>query len=155
VRTQTAAPAIAVRYHTRRPWAPAATTLRRWARAAGAPADAVLCIAVVGGAEGRRLNRQYRGKDHATNVLSFPDGARTPDGRQQLGDVVICAPVVAREARAQRKTLHCHWAHMVVHGCLHLQGYDHVRTADAVRMESREARVLASLGMADPYRELP
>jgi len=148
-------PAIAVRYHTRRPWAPAATTLRRWARAAGAPAEAGLCIAVVGSAESRRLNRQYRGQDHATNVLSFPDGGRTPDGRRQLGDVVICAPVVAREARAQRKALRCHWAHMVVHGCLHLRGYDHVRSTDAQRMERREMRVLATLGMPDPYRDLP
>jgi probable rRNA maturation factor len=146
---------IAIRYRTRRPWAPGAVTLRRWARAAGTPQEAELCIAVVGSAESRRLNRVFRGKDRSTNVLSFPAGGAAPDGTRQLGDVVICAPVVAREAREQRKSLRCHWAHMVVHGCLHLRGYDHVKAADAHRMEARELRVLAALGVPDPYQELP
>lgn len=146
-------PAIAVRLRTRRPWVPAAATLRRWALAAGTPHDVEMCIAVVGSTESRRLNRVFRGKDRPTNVLSFPGSGRSPDGIRQLGDVVICAPVVAREAREQRKPLRNHWAHMVVHGCLHLRGYDHERAVDAERMESREVRVLAALGMPDPYRE--
>jgi probable rRNA maturation factor len=144
---------IAVRYRTRRPWAPAAVSLRRWARAAGAPDDAELCIAVVGRAESRRLNRHYRGKDKPTNVLSFPAPGPVPDGAALLGDLVVCAPVVAAEARLQRKRIADHWAHLVVHGCLHLQGYDHERDADAQRMERREVRILAALGVADPYED--
>lgn len=146
-------PPIAVRLRTRRPWVPAAATLRRWALAAGTPCNVEMCIAVVGTAESRRLNRAFRGKDRPTNVLSFPAGGRSPDGVRRLGDIVICAPVVAREAREQRKPLRNHWAHMVVHGCLHLRGYDHERAVEAERMESREARVLAALGLPDPYRE--
>jgi probable rRNA maturation factor len=101
----------------------------------------------VGEAEGRRLNRSYRGKDYATNVLSFPY-ARRP----LQGDIVICAPVVAREARTQGKAVRVHHAHLLVHGLLHLMGLDHERDADATRMEKRERRILAALGFPDPYR---
>jgi probable rRNA maturation factor len=144
---------VAVRYRTRSPWAPAAATLRRWARAAGTPEGVQLCIAVVGRRESRSLNRRYRGKDQATNVLSFPAGVRSPEGVRLLGDLVICAPVVASEARAQRKPIAGHWAHMVVHGCLHLHGLDHERGHEARRMERREVRILAALGWPDPYGE--
>ena len=95
---------------------------------------------IVGAAEGRRLNRTYRGADRATNVLAF-----------HAGDVVLCHPVVVREARRQGKTLEAHYAHLVVHAMLHLRGYEHRRSRDARRMEAREAAILARLGYADPY----
>jgi probable rRNA maturation factor len=137
---------------------PGDARIRSWARAAlGARgAGRELAVRVVGAAEGRRLNAAWRGKDYATNVLSFPAPAAPRAAGippAALGDVVICAPVVAREARAQRKPLVAHWAHLVVHGSLHLLGYDHERAADARRMERRERRVLAALGFDNPYRE--
>jgi probable rRNA maturation factor len=110
------------------------------------PDDAQVTVRFVAEAEGRRLNREYRGKDNATNVLSFPYSAKPLHG-----DLVICAPVVAREAKAQQKTLRAHHAHMLVHGLLHLAGLDHERDRDAARMEGRERRILAKLGFADPY----
>lgn len=147
--------------------APAAARVAAWARAAlGAGGrGAEVAVRVVGLAEGRRLNLVWRGRDSATNVLSFPvpaGGEGTVRGRARghgrrrrfLGDIVLCAPVVAREARQQRKTLQAHWAHLVVHGCLHLAGLDHERAADARRMERRERRVLVTLGFKDPYLEL-
>ena len=102
-------------------------------------------------AEGRRLNHKFRGRDRATNVLSFP--FEPPPGVEfdQLGDLVICAPVVAREATAQGKSAAAHWAHMVVHGMLHLQGYDHETDEQAAEMEARETRILTALGFAAPY----
>lgn len=121
--------------------------LREWARAA-LPADADVTVRYVAGAEARRLNREFRGKDYATNVLSFPYGF--PRG-PIAGDIVICAPVVAREAREQGKSVRAHHAHLLVHGLLHLQGYDHEREADARRMERREREVLAQFGFPDPY----
>lgn len=148
--------------------APAAARVVAWARAAlgAGGCGAEVAVRVVGLAEGRRLNLVWRGRDYATNVLSFPvpagaDGhvrgrARGHGPRRRfLGDVVLCAPVVAREAKRQRKTPEAHWAHLVVHGCLHLAGLDHERAADARRMERRERRVLAALGFPDPYLELP
>ena len=118
----------------------------RWIRAAlERPAE--ITVRIVGAEEGRLLNRDYRGRDYATNVLTFVYAARP-----LAGDVVICAAVVAREAREQGKGLDPHYAHMVVHGLLHLQGHDHERDADAARMEARERRILARLGFPDPYR---
>jgi probable rRNA maturation factor len=140
---------VVLRYRTRRPWAPAPGTLRRWARLAAGRRRGVLGIRVVGGREARGLNERWRRRAHATNVLSFP-AAPELAGRQ-LGDIVVCAPVVAREAREQGKELAAHWAHMVVHGTLHLLGFDHERAADARRMEGRERALLARLGFADPY----
>lgn len=151
---------VDVDYATKAPWAPARARLVEWAHAAAgrAGARAELAIRVVGPRESRRLNREWRGKDRPTNVLSFP-GAEVPAAARgaraafaHLGDLVICASVVAREAREQKKTLSAHWAHMVVHGTLHLLGFDHERDADAERMEGREKRVLARLGFPDPYR---
>jgi probable rRNA maturation factor len=118
--------------------------LRKWARATGI--DGSITVRYVAEAEGRRLNREFRGKDHATNVLSFPYSAKPLQG-----DLVICAPVVAREARAQGKALLAHHAHMLVHGLLHLRGLDHERERDRARMESLERRILSRLGFADPY----
>ncbi len=101
-------------------------------------------IRVVGAAESRKLNRTWRGKDKPTNVLSFTS-------EHDVGDLAICAPVVAREAREQGKQPAAHWAHMVVHGVLHLLGYDHENDRDAARMEARETKILAQLGMPNPY----
>ena len=119
----------------------------RWARAAAASGEVTLRY--VGEAEGRRLNGEYRKRDYATNVLSFPYGE---PGQAAYGDIVVCAPVVAREAREQGKDVAAHHAHLVVHGVLHLRGYDHERgAADARRMESLERRILRELGFPDPY----
>ena len=152
---------VAVQFAARRPWVPTATALRRWARSARAaatrpgrrtlPTGADLCIRIVGSAASRRLNRDYRGKDQPTNVLSFPAGAIESALGDVLGDLVICAPVVAAEARAQGKAAAAHWAHMVVHGTLHLLGYDHERTQDARTMEALEVEILRGLGFHDPY----
>jgi probable rRNA maturation factor len=120
--------------------------LRKWARAA-LDREALVTVRYVAEAEGRRLNREYRGRDRATNVLTFVYAARP-----LAGDIVICAPIVAREARAQGKPVEAHHAHLLVHGLLHLQGYDHERESEAARMERRERRVLAELGFPDPYR---
>ncbi len=138
-----------------RGWAPTRRELTLWAGAAlgRRAAGAQLAVAVVGAPESRRLNQRYRGRDYATNVLSFaapPRALSTPSGA--LGDLVICARVLRAEAREQAKTLRAHWAHLVVHGALHLIGYDHEDAADARRMERREIAVLRGLGFANPYR---
>jgi probable rRNA maturation factor len=125
---------------------PTDATLRRYARAA-CERDARVTLRIVDGREGRALNRRYRGRDRATNVLTFV----YDDGVSLAGDIVLCAPVVAKEARAQHKALAAHYAHLVIHGMLHLQGYDHERDDDAARMEAREAVLLRALGYGDPY----
>jgi len=119
----------------------------RWIRAAlERPAE--LTVRIVGEEEGRELNHGYRQKDYATNVLTF-DYAREP---VVSADLVLCAPVVAREAKEQKLDLQAHYAHLLVHGALHAQGYDHEEEADAEVMEARETEVLAALGFPDPYR---
>ena len=125
---------------------PGLRRLRAWALAA-CPARADITLRVVGEREARRLNRSYRGRASATNVLSF-GYARAPELR---GDIVLCHPVVLREARAQCKTVAAHYAHLVIHGVLHLRGYGHARPDAAARMEARERRILRALGFADPY----
>ena len=148
---------IAVGYAVPRKGVPAAASFRRWAGAAlaGRIREADLAIRIVDSPEGRALNRHYRGKDYATNVLSFP--AEMPEGLPEgvklplLGDLVICAPVVAREAKEQKKPLGDHYAHLTVHGVLHLLGWDHENEADAVCMEQLEREILAGLGIEDPY----
>ncbi|HEU5399625.1 MAG TPA: rRNA maturation RNase YbeY [Gammaproteobacteria bacterium] len=135
------------------PGVPPEAAFRQWAEAAlsGRRAEAELAIRVVDEAESAELNSHYRGKTGPTNVLSFmaelPAGVPLP----VLGDLVICAPVVAREAREQGKSAEAHWAHLVVHGCLHLLGYDHEAEAEAEAMESVERQILAGLGLPDPY----
>lgn len=131
---------------------PTARALRRWADAAlGARGRGrEMAVRLVARAESRRLNARWRGKDKPTNVLSFPAPA-APAASNLLGDLVICGPVVREEARLQRKPLEAHWAHMVVHGALHLAGYDHENEADARRMERREIAVLRRFGIANPY----
>lgn len=127
-------------------------TLRSYVLASLPPErrQAELCIRIVDAAESAALNQRYRSKPGSTNVLSFPCDADV-DGLALLGDLVICAPVVAQEADAQAKSEAAHWAHMVVHGVLHLLGYDHIGDHDAQIMESKERAILAGLGFPDPY----
>ena len=140
-----------------RGWLPTRRELTHWASTAlGRRAlGRELGVCVVGPAESARLNGRFRGSEQPTNVLSFPAAALPPPhpgGRAPLGELVICAHVLRAEARAQEKTLRAHWAHLVVHGTLHLAGYDHEGAADARRMERREVAVLRRLGFANPYR---
>jgi probable rRNA maturation factor len=136
---------IVVQRASRASHIPADTLLRKWAKAA-LSREARVTLRYVAESEGRRINREFRGKDYATNVLTFVYSTKPLEG-----DIVICAPVVAREARAQGKALAAHHAHLLVHGLLHLQGMDHDREGEARRMERRERAVLQSLGFADPY----
>ncbi len=133
---------------------PAGADIKRWAAAAAPGVRGEIAIRIVGEAESAELNGRYRGRNGPTNVLAFPAefAAPAPEGELlPLGDLVICAPVLAREAEEQGKTLAAHWAHIVVHGTLHLEGYDHEADADARRMEAREREILAGLGFEDPY----
>ena len=125
----------------------ARAAVARWIRAALAVSAAEITVRVVDDDEGLALNRAYRGQDHATNVLTFAYASEPV----LAADLVLCAPVVAREAEAQHVALDAHYAHLVVHGTLHAQGFDHGRAADARRMEAREREILAALGFADPY----
>jgi probable rRNA maturation factor len=164
-------------YAARRPWVPARAQFLRWVRGAlagsleaprararaaarigaGRPrgrdpvARAVLSVRIVGEARSRALNARYRRKNRPTNVLSFEGAGLLPDGRNYLGELVICAPIIAREARSQGKTAPAHWAHMIVHGVLHLLGFDHERAAEAVKMAAREIQILDRLGFSNPY----
>ena len=135
-----------VRFDALAPGLPARATLRRWVKAAQ-ERDAAVLLRFVGGRESRRLNARYRRHDRATNVLTFVYDDVVP----LEGDIVLCVPVLVREAGSQGKTLRAHCAHLVIHGMLHLQGYDHQRRADAMRMEAREVALLQSLGYPDPY----
>jgi probable rRNA maturation factor len=126
---------------------PARTQIRRWIKAA-LQRDANVTLRIVDEPEGRELNGTYRGKDYATNVLTFV----YDDTEQSSGDVVICAPVVARESAAQHKDLLAHYAHLVIHAALHLQGYEHDNDADAAEMEALEIALMVKLGYPDPYR---
>ena len=130
--------------------APSEADLRRWAERALQDEPGEVCIRVVSAAEAGRLNGRYRGVDTPTNVLSFPSGAEVP-GEKHLGDVVVCGPVVEAEAREQNKRARDHYAHMVVHGVLHLRGFDHESAGEARTMESLEVAILDAVGIADPY----
>ena len=132
---------------------PGAEQFQRWLDAAILPfqAEAEVTIRLVDENESQQLNLTYRGKDYPTNVLSFP--FQCPPGVELplLGDLVICAPVVAKEAAEQNKPLHAHWAHMVIHGSLHLLGFDHINDDDAEQMEAEEITILQQLGITNPY----
>lgn len=131
---------------------PTADALTQWVYAAlQSQRQVELTIRIVDADESQALNLEYRGKDKATNVLSFPFEAPAQIELNLLGDLVICAPVVIREAAEQGKTALAHWAHMVVHGTLHLQGYDHIDEQEATQMEQLEIRILHTLGFDDPY----
>ena len=139
---------LSVQYPAGKDQAPTRPQLRRWVRAAcSRPAE--VTVRFVGSEEGRRLNRDYRKKDYATNVLSFP----YESGARLSGDLVLCMPVVERESREQGKSPEAHFAHLIVHGMLHLQGYDHeTGRDDAERMEALERKILDALGYPDPYQ---
>jgi probable rRNA maturation factor len=128
-------------------------SFRRWALAALFQQSRAceMTIRVVDEDEIRQLNRDYRGKDYATNVLSFESDLPPELGIPLLGDIIICPTVVQREAAEQGKTLDAHWAHMVIHGTLHLQGYDHIEDSEAEAMEALEIAIMHQLGYADPY----
>lgn len=152
---------VSVGYAVPRAGLPSAVSFRRWVAAAleGRIREADLAIRIVDSKEGRALNRHYRGKDYATNVLSFPaemaEDVKMPKGVKMplLGDLVLCAPVIAREAREQKKPLAAHYAHLTVHGALHLLGWNHEDEREAEAMEQLEREILAALGIGDPYLE--
>lgn len=148
-RAPAAALSLSVQYASNAPDLPPRPQVRRWVRAALEGA-AVVTVRFVDAIEGRALNAEYRGRDYATNVLTFV----YDDEHPRAGDIVLCAPVVRKEAAAQRKALADHYAHLVVHGMLHLQGHDHERAADAAAMEAREVAILARLGLPDPYADV-
>ena len=137
---------LSVQYAVSARGKPSRAQFRKWVRAA-LDHDARITLRIVGQKEGRALNRGYRDKDYATNVLTFVFHDTAPID----GDIALCAPVVAREARAQNKSIAAHYAHLTVHGVLHLQGYEHETDADAQVMENRETQIMAKLGYADPY----
>jgi probable rRNA maturation factor len=128
---------VTIQYAVPRRGVPGAMALRRWAHATS---PSPVTLRIVGEREGRELNRRFRNVDRATNVLSF-----------HTGDVVLCHPVVRREALAQGKSVAAHYAHLVVHGVLHLRGYQHEKKRDAARMEAREIRILRRIGVRNPY----
>ena len=145
---------LSVQYACNRDGVPSRVEFRRWLRAAE-PGAARITVRIVDEDEGRELNRDYRGKDYATNVLTFAYGEGEdmplPEGLPLMGDLVLCRQVVEREAVEQGKPLDAHSAHLSVHGMLHLQGFDHLEDTEAEDMEARERQILAALGYADPY----
>jgi probable rRNA maturation factor len=144
---------VVVQKVSSQPGTPSEALVTQWARHAFGAAAGELVVRIVDADESAALNERYRGKRGATNVLAFPPGdlPDLPGESKPRGDIVICAPVVATEAEQQTKPLLEHWAHMVLHGCLHLQGYDHDNDAAAAVMEARERELLTELGIADPY----
>ena len=141
--------AIAIQCASRLPGLPAAADFRRWLRATlPAGVAGTFTLRVVNAAEGRRLNCRFRRLDYATNVLTF-----TYDTRPLVADIVLCAPVIVREARAQGKASRDHYAHLTVHGALHALGFDHASAADAARMEAREVEILGTLKIGNPYED--
>jgi len=138
---------LAVQYAFKPETIPTRHQFRKWAMAA-LECDAEVALRIVDTEEGRELNRDYRGKDYATNVLTFP----LDDDPVLMGDIVLCAPVVEKEAAEQGKPLEAHYAHLTVHGMLHMQGYDHENDTDAAIMEALETQIVTKLGYADPYR---
>lgn len=150
---------LEVSYGTQRFWTPSERQMNMWAqKALGRVAlktprsdEPLVACKVVSLAESRRLNRDFRGKDYSTNVLSFASD-QDPNDHGFLGNLAICPAVLATEAREQKKALSAHWAHMLVHGTLHLLGFDHIKESDQVVMERKEIRILKSLGFPNPYR---
>ncbi|MDZ7734779.1 MAG: rRNA maturation RNase YbeY [Gammaproteobacteria bacterium] len=143
---------ITIQFATRKPAVPRAADIRRWILPVLQDrTHTEMTVRIVDEHEGSALNFQWRGKQGPTNVLSFPGGGMGDIAPALLGDIVVCAPIVAREAREQGKELQAHWAHMLIHGTLHLLGYDHQEPADAKRMEQLETDILCNFGYPDPY----
>ena len=138
---------LSVQYGVRKRGLPSPAQFRRWARAA-LERSASVTVRIIGSTEARALNRDFRGRNYPTNVLTFVMREKP----RLEGDLALCAPVIAREARAQKKSAAAHYAHLVVHGVLHLQGYDHERSREAQAMEQRETRIVTRLGFPDPYQ---
>ncbi len=145
---------LEIQHCSEAPDIPSEAHFRHWAKVLleGRRERAELVLRLVDEEESRQLNLRYRGKDAPTNVLSFPFEAPPQVSTDLLGDLVICAPVVAREAQQQKKVLEHHWAHMLVHGGLHLLGHDHQNDREAEQMEALEVQILARLGLPDPYQ---
>lgn len=137
---------LAVQYAVKPDAVPTRHQFRKWAMAA-LECDAEIALRIVDSEEGRDLNRDYRGKDYATNVLTFP----LDDDPMLMGDIVLCAPVIEKEAGEQGKSLEAHYAHLTVHGILHMQGYDHETDKDTILMETLESQIVTKLGYAAPY----
>lgn len=137
--------ALSVQFITKATNLPTRQKFRQWVLAA-ITQDAEITLRIVDAEEARALNKQYRGKDYATNVLTFP-----LNDVPLMGDIVLCAPVIAQEAADQEKTLEAHYAHLTVHGILHLQGYDHENNEDALKMEQLETQIVTNLGYPAPY----
>lgn len=135
---------------------PDQSELEKWAAAAvgNHRQEAEISLLIVDEEEGAELNRQWRGKEGPTNVLSFPSDLPAELDLSLLGDLIICVPVVERESIEQEKSLNSHWAHMIVHGTLHLLGYDHIEDQEAKEMESLETEILGQLGYPDPYQDI-
>lgn len=147
-----AAAGVAIQRETESESLPDDEDIRRFAAVALSDLEEpVLSLRVVDEAEGRELNHRWRGRDKATNVLSFPADLPPGTGINLLGDIVICAPVLEREAAEQGKPVRAHFAHLLVHGILHLRGFDHISDRQAREMESREIQLLADLGFGNPY----
>ena len=143
---------LAVQYVSTAQNLPTRAQLRRWIKAA-LQRDVRITLRLVDEAEGRELNKSYRGKDYATNVLTFTyDDAEPPTGEPLYGDVIICAPVVAKEAAGQHKDLLSHYAHLAIHAALHLQGYEHENDAEAEEMEALETELMLKLRYPNPYQ---
>lgn len=137
-----------VQYASEAAGLPEARQFKRWARKT-LRIDAEIALRIVDEDEGRMLNREYRGKDYATNVLTFP----LAEEPHLMGDIILCAPIVFKEAREQEKTPEAHFAHLTVHGVLHMHGYDHETEAEAELMETIESEIVMKLGYPDPYKE--
>ena len=133
--------------------APDEQSIKRWVGAVidSNQGDTELSVRIVDEPEGKLLNETYRGASGATNVLSFPFENQTPEALPLIGDIVVCAPIVQREAKQQNKDLNAHWAHMIIHGVLHLLGYDHQDDAEAAIMEALETEIMQKLGFPPPY----
>ena len=150
---------VEVRFTARKPWTPSSRRLVAWTRVAlvqGGPTAKgrvrlVVSVHIVGARRSRALNARFRGKDEPTNVLSFAGAGQLPSGERDLGELIICAPVLAREAREQRKPPTAHWAHITIHGVLHLLGMDHQTARKARNMETLETQILETMGFSNPY----
>jgi probable rRNA maturation factor len=142
---------LEIQYATEDPHVPSRTEFRKWVRSA-LKQDAEIALRVVDATEGRDLNRNFRGRDYATNVLTFVYDNIDHHTQSLAGDIVLCAPIIESEASQQHKMLTAHYAHLTVHGVLHLQGYDHQTDADAAEMERLETHIVEKLGYKDPYR---